>query len=270
MPFFSLSTPVDKRLTDSCFCIELTNSPLGVYRPGQTVEGVLRLNIEGEITAPFIRLVFDGHASTHWSESESKTDSLGRDCTETTNYDAKTLYVYEYKTLWSSTDTNPFLPQGKNEYSFTFHLPPNCAPSFGDSSTFLTCGHIQYAIYVEVSNSRYRVNRKFGQKIFSVIPTVNLAMIPNTRLPLTVTRYEDEQYAICKRYKKDIHLTCRIPKRGYVPGETIDVETQVENNSGKQITYAKVKLKQFSQYIAYRISRQNAPTFQNREGTLTQ
>lgn len=33
------------------------------------------------------------------------------------------------------------------------------------------------------------------------------------------------------------NLQCHIPKRGYVPGETIDVETQVENNSGKQITY---------------------------------
>ncbi|CAB3404569.1 unnamed protein product [Caenorhabditis bovis] len=218
----------------------------GVFFPGYTASGRVTLHLSEPMKARMMKIVIEGKAHTHWSETErhSKTDHNGKTEThsETVHYSATVPYMNGECLLWTSTDGKNKMPVGNYTFPFTFAIPINCPPSF---EGFHGC--VRYTVKAEIDRP-WRFNRK-NCKPFSVIPSSDLNMIPLAINPMTNTISKNTGLI----FKNGVvSMRVDVPKQGFVPGETIQINVFIDNNSSKQVTMARAKLVQNSTYFAKR------------------
>ena len=104
------------------------DSPINVFRPGDTVKGNVLITIDEEIKARRVVFNFIGKAFTHWTESQEtgRRDSYVNAETELVHYSSQQIYVNLESLLWRGER----LPAGEYRYPFAFQLPTQFPPCF--------------------------------------------------------------------------------------------------------------------------------------------
>ncbi|CAO4368595.1 unnamed protein product [Caenorhabditis nigoni] len=214
-----------------------------IFEPGGTIEGYVTFDLRESIKVKAIRISAEGLATTKWLLSESSKSSHGR--SREVSYSAKVTYLDEDQMVWKPSEghSKSSVFPGIHVYPFKFQIPIGVPPSFeGDH------GNIRYHLKATVERP-WKTNRSI---------TRYLTILPPKDLNKEVTAGEETSSWKTKnvgfflfRYGK-VHLELRIPKKGYVPGETIWIETNIDNASSRPILKAECYLIQQCRFLAYR------------------
>ncbi|GMR54626.1 hypothetical protein PMAYCL1PPCAC_24821, partial [Pristionchus mayeri] len=152
-----------------------------------------------------------------------------------------TPYVSGNAVVWTppSGESSGYIPLGNHRFPFKFHLPLNCPSSFEGEN-----GSVRYYCKARIYRPRYRSD-KTSERTITVILSCDLNLIPDVTFPLQISQ--------SKEMGKNgmISITVRVPKRGFVPGETIVVEAEIVNASSKKIENMRVELVQCAHYFAH-------------------
>ncbi|CAI2349435.1 unnamed protein product [Caenorhabditis sp. 36 PRJEB53466] len=214
-----------------------------VYEPGATIEGFVTFDLRESVKVKAIRIAAEGLATTKWLMSESSKSSHGR--SREVSYSAKVTYLEEEQMVWRPSEghAKSSVFPGIHVYPFKFAIPVGVPPSFeGDH------GNIRYHVKATVERP-WKTNRSVTRYL-TVLPKKDLNVVPTAGEETSSWKAKNVGFFLF-RYGK-VNLQIRIPKKGYVPGETIVVETDIENASSRPILKAEFYLVQQCRFLAYR------------------
>lgn len=127
-----------------------------------------------------VRLLFEGAAKVHWTETERKRNSDGTDSNRTVHYRANRLYVQENIKLMNEGT----LPPGTYRFGIQIYLPIECPTSCEGRY-----GHVRYELQLKLDRP-YRFDNVFTQPL-TVIRTFDLNLNPNLSVSF-------KQYSVLK------------------------------------------------------------------------
>uniref|UniRef100_A0A914DQK0 Arrestin C-terminal-like domain-containing protein n=1 Tax=Acrobeloides nanus TaxID=290746 RepID=A0A914DQK0_9BILA len=196
--------------------------------PDQTVHGTVIIDANEPIKARNVTLQVVGQAHTHWKckhmstyyNPETKTTEVNRGIVkESESHPARGIETYMDNkfVLWDGSDKK-MLPAGIHKLNFVFPLPHTCPPSYEGEF-----GYIRY--YCKAKIDRPWQFDKTVIAGFTVLPHFDLNTIPHAANP-----------------------RASIPKYGYVPGESIDIQMDFLNESSRKIDCIDVKLIEYTIY----------------------
>lgn len=173
-----------------------------------------------------------GYAKCEWHE-----DTTNNAASNTNINRGRMDYIKESLCLLgdSTGDGSQFeLIAGEHKYSISYALGPELPTSFKCKN-----GSIKYKLRVTIGRP-WKLNSKF-EFPFIVIRPLNL----NNERPMLKHPASQE---LSKNFKLDftpepLFLTASIPFTGYVPGQTINVSVQVNNQSRTNVKEVRISLK---------------------------
>ncbi|KAL8563916.1 hypothetical protein ACOMHN_049572 [Nucella lapillus] len=213
---------------------------IGVFYSGQTVAGTFTLELEEPLSVRSLRLEFKGQATVHWTETKSSGKS-----THTVTYHNEEHYFQDKVVLWTKEKDGggaDEMGRGLYNYPFSFVLPQGIPSSFEGGHT----GHVRYVVK-GVIDRRFRFDYTVQQP-FTVIRDLDLNQRPDAVLEMTHMNHKFLCCLCCK--SGPITASLRIPRKGYVPGETIPVDAEIENLSGRTMAKTTAKILQRIDYHA--------------------
>lgn len=207
----------------------------GTYLPGELVSG----KVLAEFTRPKrirgLRVVIVGESVVQWSADNEKPDSDGHyqkvAMTSREDYFNSKFYL-----LGSSTGAEIELPPGQQSYPFNIQLPMNLPSSFEHEY-----GYVRYTV-----KAIFDRPWKFDHEVkaaFTVLSTYDLNR--RAEASLTIREEMDKDFCclcICPTGSMDAVIS--IPYSGYVPGQSIPVTVECNNESNIEVEKIKVQLKQ--------------------------
>ncbi|KAL5005445.1 hypothetical protein ScPMuIL_018901 [Solemya velum] len=224
------------------------NDALGVFYAGQILQGHVTVELNEGMKMREIRLKFEGKAYVHWTEQHHTGSGKNRR-TRTVHYSANEYYFNTTVPLYGKGlgqgDTS-VLPAGRHTYPFQFQLPPGLPSSFEGSD-----GHVRYSIKGTIDKPW-----KFDhttKRAFTVICLLDLNREPTA---LTPAQGENNKMVCCLCCASGpISSILRLDRRGYVPGEAIMINAEINNLSSRRMVSSSVKLKMCTTFHATTKSR---------------
>ncbi|XP_001599906.1 arrestin domain-containing protein 17 [Nasonia vitripennis] len=218
------------------------DSPYATYYPDQTVTGKVILTIDSTKKIRGIKLSVKGEADTYWSTDRQELNNEGRYINETDVVTAHEEYFKaEFYLLGSSSGEEIELPAGTHTYPFNYVLTPNLPSSF--ESDF---GRVRYTAKASLDRPW-----KFDQETkvaFTVVSHLDLNQQPNAAGPVMFEKSKTFCCLCCGSPPLAVNIS--LPVRGYVPGQTIPVKVNVENQSGITVETVKLILQKIVTYTA--------------------
>lgn len=224
-------------MTTSCE-IKFDENPYGVYFPGQTLSGSVELRLEEVEKVKGVALQIKGLAEVKWSETEGTGNNR-----RTVHYHGRQDYMHSTTYLAGSKDGNNIdLLPGIHTYRFSCALPPNLVTSLEAEH-----GHIRYTVKVVLERS-WKTDHSY-KVAFTVLRHVNLNEENfDVRLP---TKMEKAKTFCCGPCSSaPMLITAETPISGYVPGQTIAVKIEVNNQSNKKLDELSTKLLRVVSFIS--------------------
>ncbi|EFP13141.1 hypothetical protein GCK72_004814 [Caenorhabditis remanei] len=212
--------------------------PAATYFPGQRVTGTLIFNTKKSQNVEAINIRVNGEISAGWKHYNQLFQEHIMYASKMVNLDGLEQPVIEKNVI----------PQGDHSYPFSFPIPADCVPSFEGKN-----GAVRYKIHVEIL--RIKKSKMEVEKVFSVLPYVDLNNIPRAGLPL-----EDIMSWLPKK-NTEVKVKFYIPKRGFVAGDTIPVSVDIENGSSSKIKEITMKLIQINHFEAQQQTSHTAKEF---------
>ncbi|RMC09757.1 hypothetical protein DUI87_13544 [Hirundo rustica rustica] len=210
-----------KNLTISFDCLSNNNIP--VYSSGDTVSGRISLEVTGEIRVKALKIHARGHAKVRWSESRN----AGSNTAYTQNYTEEVEYFNHKDVLVGHARDDDNSEEGLH----TIHS-----------------GRHEYAFSFELPQMHRFPDPLYyyPPQILHIDSVILLLMIP---------------IGILQRPLGPISLSAKIERKGYTPGESIQIFAEIENSSSRivvpkatiyqtQAFYAKGKMKEVRQLVA--------------------
>ncbi|GMT17657.1 hypothetical protein PFISCL1PPCAC_8954, partial [Pristionchus fissidentatus] len=229
------------------------DNPHGVFLPGCEVTGSISFTVrDSPLKARAVLISVSGQARTNWTVSERHTTNTytsngtqTQATHRTVTYAATCPYAEGEAVVWSPAvgESSGHIPVGTHKFPFKFLLPSNCPPSFEG-----THGYVRY--YCKAKIDRPWKFDHTAKRLFTVVPTFDLNLVPSAAHPASTNHAKELGFLFFK--SGTINLTARLCKGGFVPGESIQVQVDVENNTSKSITKIELKLVEMSRYVAYR------------------
>ncbi|KAJ8674402.1 hypothetical protein QAD02_005664 [Eretmocerus hayati] len=220
----------------------LFDNPYAAYNSGQTITGRVILTLESTKKIRGIKLKVKGEADTYWSTDRQELNNEGRYVNETDVVTAHEEYFdASFYLIGSASGGEIELPAGTHTYPFNYVIPPNLPSSF--ESDF---GRIRYTAKASLDRPW-----KFDQETkvaFTVVSNFDLNLHESASQPLQLEANKSFCCLCCGSPPLSINLT--LPVRGYVPGQTIPVKVNVENQSGKTVDSVKLALLKVITYSA--------------------
>nr|XP_022329071.1 arrestin domain-containing protein 17-like [Crassostrea virginica] len=207
-----------------CFTI-LYDNPQALYWSGQTVSGRVFVDLASEMKMREIRLEFQGKARVHWTE-QADSDS------GTSHYSASEVYFYNVVPVFGRGlrgGDEYILSPGQHYFPFAFILPPGLPSSFEGE-----CGQVRYLV-------RGTIDRPWMFDdhcvcAFTVLSALDLNQQPMANQGAEVT---DDKTICCLCCKSGpITGTIKVNRIGYVPGESIYFEANIQNLSRRECSIA--------------------------------
>ncbi|CAI5441203.1 unnamed protein product [Caenorhabditis angaria] len=231
-----------------------------VFSPGQIVAGNITVDVPDDFKARKICVELCGKAYTFWEGEVKNTKVKNLDIVRVrhncADHKAKIVYAKDELIVWRSEDQKNEIAAGSYVFKFSFALPNWCPPSFeGD------IGFIRYCIKVEIDRP-WKFDDKFVRG-FTVIPRIDLAQIPNSQFPSKRHICEESGSILFKRGV--VRLEVKLLRQGFVCGEQIPVEIQIENDSNKKFGKILWKLVQRVTYTGFRDGFVDSETCQQRQ-----
>lgn len=242
-----------KSLTISFDCLNDSNVP--VYSSGDTVSGRVNLEVTGEIRVKSLKIHARGHAKVRWTESRN----AGSNTAYTQNYTEEVEY-FNHKDILigherdddNSEDGFNIIHSGRHEYAFSFELPQTpLATSFEGRH-----GSVRYWVKAELHRP-WLLPVKL-KKEFTVFEHIDINT-PSLLSPQAGTKEKTLCCWFCT--SGPISLSAKIERKGYTPGESIQIFAEIENCSSRMVVpkaaiyqtqafYAKGKMKEVKQLVA--------------------
>lgn len=237
-----------------CFdCLNENNLP--VFSGGDSVSGRVIVDVTGEVRVKKLSIDAKGVAKVRWTESRN----AGANTAYTQNYTEEVEYLNHYDILIGEErdEGNPVegltvLNAGIHEFAFSFYLPQMpLATSFEGKH-----GSVRYWVKAELHRP-WMLPVKV-KKEFTVFEHIDI----NTPLLLAPQAGTKEKTLCCWFCASGpISLSAKIERKGYTPGESIQIFAEVENCSSRvvvpkaalyqtQTFFAKGKGKQIQQLVS--------------------
>ncbi|KAM6232428.1 arrestin domain-containing protein 3-like isoform 2-T2 [Porphyrio hochstetteri] len=242
-----------KSLTISFDCLNSSNIP--VYSSGDTVSGKVNLEVTGEVRVKSLKFRAKGHAKVRWTESRN----AGSNTAYTQNYTEEVEYFNHKGILLGHErdDDNTeeglhTIHSGRHEYAFSFELPQiPLATSFEGRH-----GSVRYWVKAELHRP-WLLPVKL-KKEFTVFEHIDINT-PSLLSPQAGTKEKTLCCWLCT--SGPISLSAKIERKGYTPGESIQIFAEIENCSSRMVVpkatiyqtqafYAKGKMKVVKQLVA--------------------
>ncbi|XP_053735041.1 arrestin domain-containing protein 3-like [Synchiropus splendidus] len=233
----------------------LNPSNLPVFSGGELVSGRVLVQVTGDVRVRSLEVTARGVAKVRWTESRN----AGANTAYTQNYTEEVEYLRHRDTLIGE-DRDADCPEeglallhaGLHEFAFSFSLPQMAlATSFEGKH-----GSVRYWVKAELHRPWMLPVR--AKKEFIVFEHIDI----NTPLLLAPQAGTKEKTLCCWFCASGpISLSAKIERKGYTPGESIQIFAEVENCSSRvvvpkaalyqtQTFFAKGKGKQIQQLVS--------------------
>lgn len=243
-----------KSFTVSYDCLNDSNVP--VFSSGDSVSGRVIIEVTGEIRVKSLKINAKGFAKVRWTESRN----AGSNTAYTQNYTEEVEYLTHKDILIgherdddNSEEGLTTIHSGRHEYAFSFELPQTSplATSFEGKH-----GSVRYWVKAEL-NRPWLLPMK-TKKEFTVFEHIDI----NTPLLLSPQAGTKDKTLCCWFCTSGpISLSAKIERKGYTPGESIQIFAEIENCSSRMVVpkaaiyqtqtfYAKGKIKEVKQLVA--------------------
>ncbi|KAE8736843.1 hypothetical protein FOCC_FOCC017701 [Frankliniella occidentalis] len=199
--------------------------PEATYYPGETVTGRVDLHVDKPQRVRAVSIVFKGEANVRWSERHSTGTGKNRTTSRRT-YSAHDTY-FSNKIYFVGGDSGEItLSPGDYVYAFQCLLPHSLPNSFEGEH-----GHIRYTARA-IMHRPWKFDHA-ARAAFTLVAPLDLNMIPQAKVPIDM---ESSKHFCCLWCKSGpLTMIVRVPNGGYVPGQTIPVEIQVDNASTTEV-----------------------------------
>lgn len=215
------------------------NNPKGVFYPGEEVSGRADIVLKEEMKINEIRARFHGYANVHWTEQRhTKNGSYTVHFrNHETFFDQKIVLVKKEH----GRKDDLILKPGSYSYPVSFILPPKIPSSYEAK-----IGRVRY--YIQVTIDRPWAFDDHTKAMFTVADLFDL----NTRPELVNgAKATDQKVLCCLCCASDpIIATIDVGRQGYVPGEMIVFNADINNKSNRTMTCSKASLIQQVKYHA--------------------
>lgn len=218
MPSHRLTMPVGIRIQ--------FDSPYATYYAGQTVTGRVHVSVDKPKRIRAITFNVKGEAQVKWQESENKKDAQGKDYTDTTDFTSQETYYENQYYLFGSANGDIELAQGEYSYPFSCQIPPTAPSSFEGEY-----GQIRYTVRATLDRPwKFDSDAKAA---FTVVAPLDLNGLPQAKEPIEFEKSKSFCCLWCK--SGPLTLTVKLPTSGYVPGQTIPFQIEIENGSNIRV-----------------------------------
>ena len=201
-----------------------------IYFPGEVINGQLVVNLSSEKKMAKIIICYEGKGDVWWKQ-KSKPNSKRE-----TEYSANETY-FNYEV---SVYNGPKLPPGIHKLPFMITLPQNIPGSYESE-----VGHIRYEIKAQIVRD-WKWDHKV-ERLITVSGMLDLNVDPANRQPGQSHNHK----ALCCTSGL-ISAIIRTNRSGYVPGEMIGFNAEVDNKSRKTMNQSKLQLVQHIHYMTPR------------------
>nr|XP_019557332.2 arrestin domain-containing protein 3-like [Aedes albopictus] len=218
--------------------IKFDENPYGVYFPGQTLSGTVELRLGETVKVKGVALQIKGIAEVRWNESTGTGKNR-----RTIHYHGRQDYMNSTTYLAGSKDGNNIdLLPGIHTYRFSCVLPINLITSLEAEH-----GHVRYTVKIILERS-WKVDNSY-KVAFTVLRHVDLNEENfDVRLPSKMAKQKTFCCGPCS--SAPMLITAETPITGYVPGQTIAVRIEVDNQSNKQLEEISTKLLRVVSFIS--------------------
>ncbi|CAM4538851.1 unnamed protein product [Leuciscus chuanchicus] len=234
-------------------CLNDSNVP--VFSSGDSVSGRVVIEVTGEIRVKSLKIHAKGFAKVRWTESRN----AGSNTAYTQNYTEEVEYLNHRDILIgherdddNSEEGLTTIHSGRHEYAFSFELPQTpLATSFEGKH-----GSVRYWVKAELHRPWLLPMKT--KKEFTVFEHIDI----NTPLLLSPQAGTKEKTLCCWFCTSGpISLSAKIERKGYTPGESIQIFAEIENCSSRMVVpkaaiyqtqtfFAKGKMKEIKQLVA--------------------
>jgi hypothetical protein len=143
--------------------------------------------------------------------------------------------------VWTSTEECKKISAGQHQFPFAFNLPINVAPTFEGKH-----GFIRYYIHVKIDRPwSFDDSCKVP---FTVTPHFDLNSVHYACLPAVKLINKNLGFFLFNHGRLNIKAT--LPKVGYVAGESIILQLDIDNASSRDVTKVEGSLIQCAAYTA--------------------
>ncbi|XP_077418501.1 arrestin domain-containing protein 1a [Vanacampus margaritifer] len=190
-----------------------------LYRPGEAITGIVTIKVDQKLPCKAVKVNCNGFCGitnkvneTTWTVEEQ--------------YFNNTLSVADKGTL----------KQGQHTFPFKFLIPDSAPTSFDGNY-----GRIVYRIRAFVDTPRFTKDYS-TEKAFYMLDPLNLNTIPDIWGPCSSSVIQDFSYMLLKT--GTVMLKAQIDKKGYTPGQIIQMSTAIHNKSEKNTSNISASLVQ--------------------------
>ncbi|XP_070760284.1 arrestin domain-containing protein 3a isoform X2 [Enoplosus armatus] len=235
-----------KSFTVSYDCLNDSNVP--VFSSGDCVSGRVIIEVTGEIRVKSLKIHAKGFAKVRWTESRN----AGSNTAYTQNYTEEVEYLNHKDILIGHERGLTTIHSGRHEYAFSLELPQTpLATSFEGKH-----GSVRYWVKAELHRPWLLPMKT--KKEFTVFEHIDI----NTPLLLSPQAGTKDKTLCCWFCTSGpISLSAKIERKGYTPGESIQIFAEIENCSSRMVVpkaaiyqtqtfYAKGKMKEVKQLVA--------------------
>ncbi|KAL4228239.1 hypothetical protein ACF0H5_013672 [Mactra antiquata] len=205
----------------------LTN-PQMIYFPGQAIQGQVLVELNEDMKMRGVRAQLQGKGHIYWSEGSGDNRRT---------YSASETYVETRLILFgqdSSSGNDTVLTAGNHMFPFQFVLPLGIPGSFeGKSSCY-----VRYTLKAIIDRP-WKFDPEF-KMLISVGSVLDLNTVQNAMAPQQCT--DSKTVCCCCCESSPITATFRIDKTGYVPGEPIICNAEINEGTGRGVHSSVVKL----------------------------
>lgn len=216
------------------------DSPAAVYCEGQVISGHVTVELAEAMEMRGVTLKVAGQAHVYFTEREEgiRTNSSER---RMISFTADEEYFKQYFRMFGSRDTSKtsVLRAGRHTFPFSYTLPVGLPATFeGDH------GYIRYHCKAAIDRPwKFDTTCKVA---FTVFPQVDLNVQPSVMTPVT----EGAEKMLCCWCCQSgpVSASMSVCRTGYVPGEFIYVNADVENLANRAMNETRVSLNQVVTY----------------------
>ncbi|XP_026817896.1 arrestin domain-containing protein 3-like [Rhopalosiphum maidis] len=218
------------------------DDPTAVFKPGQTITGRVLIQTSSSVKIKSIKLKFRGEANVRWTETRSRKNKDGESENHLVSYSAREEY-FKNKIFLVGAKGESQLEVGEYVYPFNFSLPHQLPSTFNGKY-----GKICYIVKVKI-NIPWKKNIE-KEIMFEIISPINLNDDPSLAEPKK--KLKEKFYCCCCCKSGPMTLIACIPYSGFVPGQSIPVTVELDNNSNMDVDTIKIKLDRTLKFIAPR------------------
>ncbi|XP_076102113.1 arrestin domain-containing protein 3-like [Mytilus galloprovincialis] len=208
----------------------------GFFMAGEILQGYVTVDLKYPMKMQAIRVFAKGKAFVHWTEQKMRGPGQSR-YKDIKHHHATEEYFDFHTTVLKNHDKcgkKFVLPAGKYSYPFRFQLPSSLPSSYEGEY-----GYVRYYIKAAIIKP-WRMDH-VTKTAFTVSSVLDLNSLPQASKSIQKSATKQLCCLCCSSGPITTFLS--IDRHGFVPGESITINAEIENLSGRKIRSSSVTLK---------------------------